>query len=41
MLGAIDVVRDDKGCVDEGVEVKRSVYEINDSRFELAFMLGE
>jgi len=41
LLGAIDVVSDDKGCVDEGVEVRRSVYEMKDSRFELAFMLGE
>jgi len=41
LLGVIDVVSDDKGSVDEGVEVSRSVYEIKDSRFELAFMLGE
>ena len=41
LLGAIEVVSDDKGCVDEGVEVRRSVYEMKDSRFELAFMLGE
>lgn len=41
MLGAIDVVSDDKGCADEGVEVRRSVYEMKDSRFELAFILGE
>jgi hypothetical protein len=41
LLGAIDVVSDDKGSVDEGVEVRRSVYEMKDSRFELAFMLGE
>jgi len=41
LLGAIDVVSDDKGCVDEGVEVRRSVYEMKDSRFELAFMFGE
>ena len=41
LLVAIEVVSDDKGCVDEGVEVRRSVYEMNDSRFELAFMLGE
>ena len=40
-LEAIDVVSDDKGCADEGVEVRRSVYEMKDSRFELAFMLGE
>lgn len=37
----IDVVSDDKGSVDEGVEARRSVYEMNDNRFELAFMLGE
>lgn len=41
LLGAIDVVSDDKGRVEEGVEVRRSVYEMNDNRFELAFMLGE
>jgi hypothetical protein len=41
LLGAIDVVSEDKGRVDEGVEVRRSVYEMNDRRFELAFMLGE
>jgi len=41
LLGAIEVVSDDKGCVDEGVEVSRSVYEMNDSRFELPFILGE
>jgi len=41
LLGAIDVVSDDKGRVDEGVEVRRSVYEMKDSRFELAFILGE
>jgi len=41
LVVAIDVVSDDKGCVDEGVEVRRSVYEMKDSRFELAFMLGE
>ena len=41
LLGAIEVVSDDKGCVDEGVQVRRSVYEMKDSRFELAFMLGE
>ena len=27
--------------MDEGVEVRRSVYEMKDSRFELAFMFGE
>lgn len=37
----IDVVSDDRGCVDEGVDVKRSVYEMKDNLFELAFMLGE
>jgi hypothetical protein len=37
----IDVVSDDKGWVDEGVEAKRSWYEMNDNRFALAFMLGE
>lgn len=41
LLGAIDVVSDDKGRVEEGVDVRRSVYEMNDNRFELAFMLGE
>jgi len=41
LLEVIDVVSDDKGSVDEGVEVKRSVYEMNDNRFALAFMLGE
>ena len=41
LLGAIDVVSDDKGCVDEGVEVRRSVYEMKDRRFELPFKLGE
>ena len=41
LLGAIDVVSDDRGSVDEGVEVRRSVYEMKDSRFELAFILGE
>lgn len=41
MLGAIEVVSDDRGCVDEGVEVRRSVYEMKDSRFELALILGE
>lgn len=41
MLGVIDVVSDDRACVDEGVEVRRSVYEMKDNRFELAFMLGE
>lgn len=41
LLEVIDVVSDDKGCVDEGVEVRRSVYEMKDSLFELAFMLGE
>lgn len=41
LLGVIDVVCDDKGRVDEGVEVRRSVYEMKDRRFELAFMLGE
>lgn len=40
-MGVIDVVSDDKGSVEEGVEVRRSVYEMNDNRFELAFMLGE
>jgi len=34
-------VIDVKVCADEGVEVKRSVYERNDNRFALAFMLGE
>jgi len=41
LLEAIDVVSDDKGCVDEGVEVRRSVYEMKDNRFEFAFKLGE
>jgi hypothetical protein len=41
LLEVIDVVSDDKGCVDEGVEVRRSVYEMKDNRFELAFILGE
>ena len=41
LLGAIEVVSDDRGCVDEGVEVRRSVYEMKDSRFELALILGE
>lgn len=41
LLGVIDVVSDDKGSVDEGVEVRRSVYEMKESRFELAFKLGE
>ena len=41
LLGVIDVVSDDKGSVDEGVEVRRSVYEMKDSRFELASILGE
>jgi hypothetical protein len=41
LLGLIDVVSDDKGCVDEGVEVRRSVYEMKDRRFELAFIFGE
>ena len=41
LLGEIDVVSDDKGCVDEGVEVRRSVYEMKDKRFELAFIFGE
>lgn len=39
--GVIDVVSDDKESVDEGVEVRRSVYEMKDRRFELAFILGE
>jgi len=39
--GVIDVVSDDKGSVDEGVEVRRSLYEMKDKRFELAFILGE
>jgi len=39
--GVIDVVSDDNGYADEGVEARRSVYEMKDSRFELAFMLGE
>jgi len=34
-------VSDDKGSVDEGVEVRRSVYEMKDNRFVLAFILGE
>lgn len=41
MPGVIDVVSDDKESVDEGVEVRRSVYEMKDRRFELAFILGE
>lgn len=41
LLGAIDVVSDDKGCADEGVEARRSLYEMKDSRFELGFRLGE
>lgn len=41
LLEVIDVVSDDKGCVDEGVEVRRSVYEMKDNRFEPEFMLGE
>jgi len=40
LVEVIDVVRDDKGCVEEGVEVRRSVYEMKDNRFE-EFMLGE
>jgi len=40
-LEAIDVVSDDKGWEDEGVEVKRSVYEMKDSLFEFPFILGE
>jgi len=39
--GVIDFVSDDNGYADEGVEARRSVYEMKDSRFELAFMLGE
>jgi len=34
-------VSDDKGSVDEGVEVRRSVYEMKDNRFVLAFIFGE
>lgn len=41
LLEVIEVVSDDKGCVDEGVEVRRSVYEMKDSRFEFAFKFGE
>ena len=41
LLEVIDVVSDDKGCVDEGVEVRRSVYEMKDNRFAVPFMLGE
>jgi len=41
LLGAIDVVNDDKGSVDEGVEVRRSLYEMKDNRFEFALRLGE
>jgi hypothetical protein len=41
LLGAIDVVSDDKGSVDEGVEARRSLYEMKDRRFEPAFILGE
>ena len=41
LLGLIDVVSDDRGSVDEGVEVRRSEYEMKDSRFEFAFRLGE
>jgi hypothetical protein len=41
LLGVIDVVSDDKGSVDEGVEVRRSLYEMKDSRFEPPFKLGE
>lgn len=41
LLEVIDVVSDDKGCVDEGVDVRRSVYEMKDNRFAFAFVLGE
>lgn len=38
--GAIDVVSEDKGWAEEGVEVRRSVYEMKDKRFE-GLILGE
>jgi len=41
LLGVIDVVSDDKGSADEGVDVRRSLYEMKDSRFEPPFKLGE
>lgn len=41
LLEVIDVVSDDKGWADEGVEVRRSVYEMKDNRFVLAFIFGE
>jgi hypothetical protein len=41
LVEVIDVVSDDKGSVDEGVEVRRSVYEMKDNRFVLAFIVGE
>ena len=41
LLEVIEVVSEDKACVDEGVEVRRSVYEMKDNRFVLAFILGE
>ena len=39
LLEVIDVVSDDKGCEDEGVAVRMSVYEMKDNRFEL--VVGE
>jgi len=41
LLEVIEVVSDDKGSVDEGVEVRRSEYEMKDSRFGFAFRFGE